>query len=111
MAGCVFQIIGSLHLDYQIADDKESACSAEELVSTSGSGRFPRVGNGTPLQNSPGEAHGQRSFAGYSLWGHKELDMTGHTHTYPMVIIYSGKEFDKLSNNPKDHAPFYVSRT
>ena len=23
-----------------------------------------------------GEFHGQRSLAGYSLWGHKELDMT-----------------------------------
>ena len=25
---------------------------------------------------SPGESHGQRSLAGYSPWGHKELDMT-----------------------------------
>ena len=24
----------------------------------------------------PGKSHGQRSLAGYSLWGHKELDMT-----------------------------------
>ena len=24
----------------------------------------------------PGESHGQRSLAGYSLWGHKELDTT-----------------------------------
>ena len=24
----------------------------------------------------PGESHGQRSVAGYSPWGHKELDMT-----------------------------------
>ena len=24
----------------------------------------------------PGEFHGQRSLAGYSSWGHKELDMT-----------------------------------
>ena len=23
----------------------------------------------------PGESHGQRSLAGYSRWGHKELDM------------------------------------
>ena len=31
-----------------------------------------------------GESHGQRSLAGYSLWGCKELDMTEgtwHTHT------------------------------
>ena len=25
----------------------------------------------------PGELHGQRSLAGYSVWGHKELDTTG----------------------------------
>ena len=33
----------------------------------------------------PGKSHGQRSLAGYSLWGHKELDMTeatGHAHTH-----------------------------
>ena len=35
----------------------------------------------------PGESHGQRRLAGYSPWGHKELDMTErlthkHTHTY-----------------------------
>ena len=24
----------------------------------------------------PGEFHGQRNLAGYSLWGHKESDMT-----------------------------------
>ena len=32
----------------------------------------------------PGESHGQRSLAGYSPWGRKELDMTEqltHTHT------------------------------
>ena len=27
----------------------------------------------------PGKFHGQRSLAGYSPWGHKELDMTEHT--------------------------------
>ena len=25
---------------------------------------------------SPGKSHGQRSLVGYSLWGHKESDMT-----------------------------------
>ena len=29
-----------------------------------------------------GKSHGQRSLAGYSLWGHEELDMTeGTAHT------------------------------
>ena len=27
----------------------------------------------------PGESHGQRSLAGYSPWGHRELDMTEAT--------------------------------
>jgi len=42
-----------------------------------GSGRSPRVGNGNPLQYScPGKFHGQRSLAGCSPWGRKQLDMT-----------------------------------
>ena len=28
-----------------------------------------------------GKSHGQRSLAGYSPWGHKELDTTEATHT------------------------------
>ena len=41
------------------------------------SGRSSGVGNSSPLQFFlPGESHGQRSLAGYSPWGHKELDMT-----------------------------------
>ena len=45
-------------------------------------------GHGNPLQHSCREnPHGQRSLAGYSLWGHKELDTTeglstAHTHTH-----------------------------
>ena len=30
----------------------------------------------------PRESHGQRSLAGYSPWGRKELDMTEHTNIY-----------------------------
>ena len=77
MAGCVFQIIGSFHLDYQNADDKESACSVGELVSIIGSGRFPRVANGTPLQYSCLENSMDRGpRQGYSPWGYKELYTT-----------------------------------
>ena len=36
---------------------------------------------GMATHSMPGESHGQRSPAGYSLWGHKELNMTdGLTH-------------------------------
>ena len=30
----------------------------------------------------PGKFHGQRRLAGYSLWSHRVLDMTEHTHMY-----------------------------
>ena len=31
----------------------------------------------TTLVSFPGDSDGQRSLAGYSLWGRKELDITG----------------------------------
>ena len=30
----------------------------------------------------PEESHGQRSLAGYSPWGHKELDTIGRAHAH-----------------------------
>ena len=36
----------------------------------------------TPPVFFPGEFHGQRSLAGYSPWGHRELDTIGTTHTH-----------------------------
>ena len=39
--------------------------------------RSPGAGNGNTPVFLPGESHGQRSLVGYSLWGHKESDMTG----------------------------------
>ena len=49
--------------------------SAGDLGSVAGSGRFPwrREWQPTPVF-LPGEFHGQRSLAGYSPWGCKELD-------------------------------------
>ena len=45
------------------------------------SGRSPEGGNGNmnPVF-MPGEFHGQRSLAGYSPWGCKELDTTEYTY-------------------------------
>ena len=37
---------------------------------------FSFYGYGNPLQFLPEEFHGQRSLAGYSLWGGEESDMT-----------------------------------
>ena len=46
----------------------------------------------------PGKSHGQRSLAGYSPWGHKELDMTEVTqHTYRH---FSGSDQRHLSDDP-----------
>ena len=56
---------------------KESTCSAGDLDSIPGLGRSPGGGHGNLLQYSCLEnPHGQRSLAGCSPWGHKELDTT-----------------------------------
>ena len=61
---------------------KESACNAGDLGSIPGLGRLPGGGHGNPLQYSCLEnPHGQRSLAGYSPWGHKELDVTEQLST------------------------------
>ena len=46
----------------------------------------------------PGESHGQKSLAGYSPWGHKESDMTGHAHTFIMFTLKLGCLLNKLIN-------------
>ena len=64
------------------SDGKESTCKVGDLGSIPGLGRSLGKGNSwkrewppTPVF-LPGEVHGQRSLAGYSPWGLKELDMT-----------------------------------
>ena len=59
------------------SDGKESACNSGDPGSIHRSGRFPwrRKWQLTPVF-LPGEFHGQRSLAGYSPWGRRELDMT-----------------------------------
>ena len=67
------------------SDGKELACDVGNLGSIPGLGRSPGGGHGNPLQCSCLEnPHGQRSLAGYSLWGCKELDTTKHStaHIY-----------------------------
>ena len=59
------------------SDGRESDCNVGDLGSVPGLGRSPGGGQGNPLQYSCLEnPHGQRSLAGCSPWGHKELDMT-----------------------------------
>ena len=65
------------------SDGKESACNAGDLGLIPGLGRFPGGGHGSPLQYSCLEnPHGQRSLAGYSPWGGKELDTVEQLSTY-----------------------------
>ena len=64
------------------SDSKASACSAGDLGLIPGLGRSRGGGHGNLLQYSclknPQE---QKSLAGYSPWGHKELDMTERLST------------------------------
>ena len=47
-------------------------------------------GNGSPLQYLlPGKCHGQRSLAGYSLWGCKEADMMEHAYSAFFMVQLS----------------------
>ena len=81
------------------SDGKESACNVGDLSLIPGSGRPPGGGHGNPLQYSCLEnPHGQRSLAGYSLWGCKESDMTKWLRTAQHILLMgfpgvtSGKE-------------------
>ena len=61
-----------------------SAGNVRDMGLIPGSGRSPGGGNGNPLiVFLPGESHEQRSLAGCSSWGHKELDtaepLSAHT--------------------------------
>ena len=54
----------------------------------------------------PGKFHGQRGLAGYSPWGHKNLDMTEHAHTYththtqPYNISLVREQFHRRKSHP-----------
>ena len=61
------------------SDSKESDCSAGDLGSIPGLERSPGEGMAEWLPTPiflPGEFHEQRSLAGYSPWGCKDLDTT-----------------------------------
>ena len=58
-----------------------------DLIPVSG---IPLGGGNSNLLNLflPGKFHGQKGLVGYSLWGHKELDMTEQQHTCIMLSVY-----------------------
>ena len=56
---------------------KTPPANAGDVNLIPGSRRFPGEGNDNPLQYSClGNSNRQGNLAGYSPWGHKELDMT-----------------------------------
>jgi len=70
-------------------ESKESAYNAGDPGSIPGSGRSPGEGNGNPLQYSFLEnPYRQRSLAGYSPWGCKELDPTERLHIHIFTRDY-----------------------
>ena len=72
------------------SDGEESACNAGDPDLIPGLGRSPGEGHGIPLQYSCLEnPHGQGSQIGYSLWGHKKLDMT--EATWHVNFFFSGR--------------------
>ena len=92
---------------------KEPACDAEDAGDAMGlilrPGRSPGGGHGNPLQYSClGESHGQRSLAGYSPWGHTELDMTNttehaDTHSNPGLLALGSALSHHTSEWDKHH--------
>ena len=59
------------------SDGKEFTCNAGDLGLDSWVRKTPWWREWLPTSLFlPGECHGQRSLAGYSLWAHKELDIT-----------------------------------
>ena len=101
---CGMRVIGETHAKYQTlgtilldliwgrkwgfpggSDGKESACSTGDL----GFITWRREWQLTPVF-LPGEFHGQRSLAGYSPRGRKELDTTEVTeHAYAFLMSIS----------------------
>ena len=77
-------------LAWRIHMDREVWQATVHWVTNSWMGRSPGGGHGNPLQYFCLEnSHGQRSLAGYSPWGHKELDMTKQLST----AQYSSKTY------------------
>ena len=80
-------------MDFQAdASGKESSCQCRRCKRHGFDpwvGKIPwrRARQPTPVL-LPGKSHGQRSLAGYSPWGHKELDTTKVTeHTRACILI------------------------
>ena len=68
--------------------EKESLCQCRRRRFSPWVGKIPwrREWQPTPVF-LPGKSHGQKSLAGYSPWGRKELDMTEHEASLPYNLV------------------------
>ena len=58
---------------------------------------FRRYNTRQPIPVLPGKFHGQRSLAGYSLWGRKELDTTARSQR---SLFFNIKSLQNSENSP-----------
>ena len=86
---------------------KDPPANARDVGLIPGSGKCPcrRKWQPTPVF-LPGESHEQRSLAGYSPWGRKELDtneqLSAYTHTHTHINIPQGhRHINPHQNNSK----------
>ena len=90
------------------SDGKEFACNSGDLGSIPGLERSPGGGLGNPFQYSCLEKpHGQRSLAGCSPWGCKELDVTKGLSTAQSSTLKMGEGHGValVIKNPLDRRP------
>ena len=60
---------------------------------------------------SPGESHGQRSLAGYSPWGHKELDMTERLNNTKLHLLITWCSILLMLHNIFNHFLYLLFST
>ena len=82
---------------------KDSACQCQSCRFNPWVGKIPwRRAWQHALTFLLGKFHGRRSLAGYSPWGHKELDATKHAHTHAhldirgVCVCVPGEEGDRI---------------
>ena len=84
LTSIILIVLSTINLQFPHSSvSKEFACSAGDLGSIPGSGRFPwrRKWQSTPVF-LPGKSHGRRSLAGYSPWGRKSCSQLSDSHYY-----------------------------
>ena len=79
-----------------------SAGAAKDTSLNTGLGRSLEKGMAPSTAFLPGELHGQRSLAGYSPWGHQELDTTEHAHAYAHTHTHTHTHIHTLTPTKND---------